>query len=238
MSPLQSTEFGLDVFRAGPPPSLGEVVARRWGGRYALDPFGLDPQLCDLVAPIGRRLVPVTVVDAHRVPAGGAAVLVYNRGLGIGEPAALATGVQQETGRRVRFVAGLELGPLTSLVRRFGAVGRHPTDLAGLLRAGHLAAVPLSPTWLKTEAGRPPLDLCAAMLGYPVFPVAVVPVCRFGVPTPRFEVRVGERVVVDGSYPPGDPLGAAELGDASRDAVQAMLAGRAAPTAGAAPRSS
>lgn len=229
MTPLDSTQFGLDPYRCGPRPAVLDAIRRRCEGRYALDPFGLDPHLCDLVAPIGRIAVPVTVEGAQHVPATGAAVLVYNRGLGIGEPAALATGVQEATGRRLRFVAGLELGLFTPLARRFGAVGRHPADLAGLLRTGHLVAVPLSHTWLRTEAGRPPLDLCVAMLGSPVLPAAVTPVRVLGVPVPRWKVTVGSQVAVDGTYPVGDPLGAAELGDATRDAVAALLSGEEPP---------
>jgi hypothetical protein len=218
-------QYGLDTHRFGPAPSPLDVVRRRVDGRYPRDPFGLDPQLCDIAAPLVTPFVRTHVDGGERIPREGPAVLVANRGVGLGEPLALTVAVQQLTGRRLRFVTGPDLGMLTALSRRLGAVSAHPADLSALLHAGHLVAVPLAPTWLRAEAGRPPLPLCAAMLGFTVYPVAVTPGGPFGLALRPWSIRVGAHIALDGSYPVRDPLGAAELGDAARDAVQAMLTG-------------
>ena len=41
-----------------------------------------------------------------------------------------------------------------------------------LLRAGHLATLPLGVTWRRTGGGVPPTELLVAALGYPVIPGA------------------------------------------------------------------
>jgi hypothetical protein len=63
------------------------------------------------------------------------------------------------------------------------------------------------------------------MMGFPVHPVAVVPAGPFGTALRGWRVRFGRPIRLDGSYPMGDPLGAAELAEAVRDAVAAMLRG-------------
>ena len=45
-----------------------DALRRRLGGRYPIDPFGLDPQLCDAGAPIVEALVRVRVEGADRRP--------------------------------------------------------------------------------------------------------------------------------------------------------------------------
>lgn len=225
MSPLRSVDFGIDSDRIGDPEPLIRSLRRRLGGRYPVDPFGFDPMLADLVTPLMRALVRVEIEGAERIPATGPAVLVANRGLGVGEPAALGVAVGRSVGRRLRVVGASGVPFLGGLVRRLGSVHASPEDLAACLRAGHLVAVPLAPTWLRTGAGSPPLDLCAAMMGFTVFPVAVTPGGPLGAPILPWRVRVGPHIALDDSYPQGDPLGAAELGDALRRAVDGMLAG-------------
>jgi hypothetical protein len=111
---------------------------------------------------------------------------------------------------------------LSGAARRFGAISATRADLSTALHAGHLVAVPLSPTWLRTGAGTPPLELVQAMMEFPVVPVAVRAAGPFGTPL-AWQVRVGEHVDVDRSYAPGDPLGAAELGETVRGAVASLL---------------
>jgi hypothetical protein len=223
VSPLHSRDFGLDADAASRPEPWLAALRRRVGGRYPVDPFGLDPQLCDLLAPLFDATVRVRVEGAEQV-APGAASLVANRGLGVGEPAALAVAVRQALGRRLRVVGAPPVPLLGELSRRLGAVAATPEDLAAALRAGHLVAVPLAPTWLRTGAGAPPLALTQAMMGLPVHPVAIQPSGPLGAPT-TWRVRIAPPIRLDGSYPVGDPLGAAELADAVRHAVAWMLAG-------------
>jgi 1-acyl-sn-glycerol-3-phosphate acyltransferase len=224
MSPLHSADYGLDPDRVSAPEPLPQAVRRRVGGRYPVDPFGLDPQLCDLSAPVVAAAVRVEVHGGEHLPSSGGAVLVANRGFGIVEPAALAVAVRRATGRRLRVVGAPALPFVGAALRRLGAVGATPRDVSAVLRAGHLVAVPLAPTWLRTGAGTPPLPLMAAMTRGPVIPVAVLPGGPFGLALRPWKVRVGPRVELDEPFPPGDPLGGARLAEAVRDAVRSLLA--------------
>jgi hypothetical protein len=64
-----------------------------------------------------------------------------------------------------------------------------------------------------------------AVMGSTVFPVAVSPGGPLGTAFAPWRVRIGAHIALDGSYAAGDPLGAAELGEAARAAVDALLAG-------------
>ncbi|HEX5615883.1 MAG TPA: hypothetical protein VFZ83_12085, partial [Acidimicrobiia bacterium] len=206
--------------------ALAAALRRRFGGRYPTDPFGLDPHLCDLLAPAFDAVVRVDVRGAEHLRDGGG-VLVANRGLGIAEPAALGVAVRRSLGRRIRVVGAPSVPLLGDASRRLGAIAGTPDDLAAALRAGHLVAVPLAPTWLRTGAGEPPLELVQAMMGFPVHPVAVTPAGPFGTALAGWRVRFGHAIRLDGSYPVGDPLGAAELAETVRVAVAALLRGDA-----------
>jgi hypothetical protein len=220
----RTRDFGLDVERTGPAESMFKATQRRVTGRYPVDPFGLDPQVCDLVAPAVGRFVRVHVEHPDRLPAKGAAAIVSNRGLGFGEPAALAVAVRDVVQRRLRIVGAPSLPFASGMVRRLGAISATAEDLGTALRAGHLVAVPLSPTWLRTGAGTPPLELVQTMMSFPVVPVAVRAAGPLGTPL-AWHVHVGAPVSLDRTYAPGDPLGAAELGETVRAAVSRMLAG-------------
>jgi hypothetical protein len=221
---VTASDYGLDADVVGPGEAIPTAIRRRLSGRYPIDPFGLDPQVCDLVAPAFTSVVRVRVDHAARIPARGPAVLVSNRGLGVGEPAALAVAVREVARRRLRVVGAPGFSFVSGVARRLGAISATRADIAAALVAGHLVAVPLSPTWLRTGAGTPPLELMQAMMGFPVIPVAVRAVGPFGIPL-AWQVRVGTHIELDDSYARGDPLGAAELGEAVRLAVRRLLAG-------------
>ncbi len=222
MSLSPGAEFGLHADRVTPRTTLLAVARRRWSGRYLVDPFGFDPQLADLAVPLVTRAVRVDITGAEELPARGPAVLVANRGLGFAEPTAVSVAVRRALGRRARVV-GLPGVPIADgLARRFGAISATPEDLRAALRLGHVVVVPLAPTWLRTGAGMSPLPLMQAMLGSPVFPVAVRAAGRFGTPT-RWLVQIAPAVHVDASYDSDDPLAGAELGEAVRRGVDALL---------------
>jgi len=216
-------DHGIDADRAQPPGSLLAVARRRLTGRFPIDPFGADPQLMDLFAPLVHAAVRVRVEHGERLPSVGGALVVANRGLGLLEPAALAVAVREVTGRRVRVVGAPEPPMAGPLMRKLGALGGRPEDVAAVLRAGHLAAAPLAPTWLRPSAGEPPRALLAAILGFPVIPVAVLPGGPVGLPLRPWRVIVGEVVETETDAVPGDALVAAELSERVRDAVGRLL---------------
>lgn len=232
MSPLQSLDYGLDPDRVTHADSPLAAARRRLGGRYPIDPFGFDPHLSDLLVPVVTAVVRVDVGGGEHVPAHGPATLVSNRGFGVAEPAAVTVAVRRATGRRLRVVGASPLPFLSGFTRRLGAVSASPRDLAGVLRAGHLVAVPLAPTWLRTGAGTPPLPLMQAMTRAPVVPVAVTPGGPLGTAIRPWRVRFGEPVVPDPGDEPGDPLAAARLAEAVRDAVADLLGRERRPPAG------
>ncbi|MGQ0804441.1 MAG: hypothetical protein ACT4PI_11345 [Actinomycetota bacterium] len=217
-------DHGIDADRVHAPESLLAITRRRLSGRYPIDPFGADPQLMDLLAAPVRGAVRVRVEHGERLPEVGGALLVANRGLGLLEPAALAIAVREVTGRRVRIIGAPDLPVLGPVVRKLGALGGRPDDVAALLRAGHLAAAPLAPTWLRPGAGEPPRALLAAILGFPVIPVAVLPGGPVGLPLRAWRVIVGEMVETETDAVPGDALVAAELAERVRDSVRWLLA--------------
>lgn len=212
--------FGVELDRAQEVAPL-DVLRRRFDGRYAIDPFGADPQLQDLVAPVFSRITPVRVEGAARIPAEGPALLVSNRGTGLLEPTALTAAVRQEVGRRLRIVGTPELPVIADLLRKFGSIGGYGGDLGAALRAGHLTALPLGLHWLRNGGGVPPTDVLVAALGYPVIPVSVRPSGPFGLAFTGWRVLVGEPILV-GAIGDRDPLSAAELAEAVRHAVHAL----------------
>jgi 1-acyl-sn-glycerol-3-phosphate acyltransferase len=215
--------YGIDPDRTQPAEAPVEAIRRRLDGRYPVDPFGGDPMLQDLVAPWFAPFVRLEVEGAEHLPRRGPALLVANRGLGVAEPTVLATAVRRAIGRRVRVVGAPELPLLGDLVRKLGGIMSYPEDLAALLRAGHVAALPLGPTWFRNGAGTPPIRLLVAALGYPVIPVAIKPGGPLHLALRPWRVVVGaplEDLAVQGS---GDPLAAAELAEAARDGVQRLL---------------
>jgi len=216
--------YGTDDDRVGPADPL-RFLRRRFDGHYPIDPFGGDPQLQDLLAPIGRLTLPVRVEGPGRLPEIGPALLVVNRGLGLAEPVALHQAVRREVGRRLRVVGIPDLPLVGDGLRKLGSVAQYPEDLGAVLRAGHLAALPLAHTWLRQGAGTPPVRMLVAALGFPVYPVAMVPVGPFGFPVAGWRVRIGAPIRLDVERGSGDPLAAAELAEAARLAVDDLLAG-------------
>ena len=214
---------GLDVDRVTSPASLLEVARRRFDGRFPIDAFGADPQVQDLIAPLMSGVIRVDVRGREYLPRSGAALLVANRGLGLAEPAVLAVAVRRTVHRRLRVVGAPELPVIGDLARKLGAIGFRDDDVAVALRAGHLVAAPLAPTWWRRGAGEPPRELLAVALGYQVLPTAVAPGGPLGLPVRAWKVRIGPPVEIPTMATRGDPLAAAELAERARDAVGTLL---------------
>ncbi len=223
MSVLYDDAFGLESDRVHEAPSLVTLVQRRWSGRFALDPFGLDPQLSDAFAPVLGKAVRVDVDGGEHIPRVGPAVLMMNRGFGVIEPTALSIAVVRETGRRPRVTGAPRVAFLGAALRRFGAISSTADDIHAALASGHLVIVPMGATWLRGRAGTPPLELLQSIMEFAVVPIAVRPGGPFGTAIAPWRVRVGAPVQLDPPVPAGDPLGAAELGEAVRRAVDNLL---------------
>jgi hypothetical protein len=214
--------YGVDADRVIGGDSPLQALRRRVDGRYAVDELGADPHLMDTLAPLGK-VVRVGVEHAENLPRSGAALLISNRGLGIAEPLVLAIGVRRAIRRRLRVIGAPDVPMLGPVLNKLGAIGSRPDDVAALLRAGHMAAAPLAPTWLRSGAGEPPHALIMATLGFPLIPVAVVRGGPLGLPIRAWRVIVGEPLLPPPDTEPDDQLAAAELAEGARDAVRALL---------------
>jgi hypothetical protein len=199
--------------------SILTVVADRLTGRYEVDEYGEDRQLIDLLDPVVRQVLHVVVDGARFLPATGPAVLVANRRVGMLEPFVLGQGVRQATGRQPRFLGIPDVAPLGPILRRLGGAVNRPDELGGLLRAGHLATLPLGSAWrrpLRAGALAPESLAPALELDVPVIPVAMVG----GELSGRWQVTIGAPVARPASR---GPLALAELADEARAGVQALL---------------
>ena len=194
-------------------------LRRRIQGSYDVDEWGLDPELVATTDPlVSLRWDAEVTVDGH-LPAAGAAVLVFNRRIGISEPWVLARGIRRATGRFVRTVGVPDFAPIGPLLRRFGAVMDRPDEIEGLLRASQLVGLPLSRRLTNEEqAGSLDLDRMEIVLaaGVPVVPVALV----------GREIGRHWRVVVGQPIPTATqrgPVSAADLAERTTAAVQELL---------------
>ena len=217
--------YGIDADRvlALDPPFA--ALSRRVDGRYAVDEFGGDPHLQDMVLPFVLAGFRIEVDHGERIPRRGPALLVANRSFAVGsfEPPVLVATVRRIARRRLR-VFGIPEVPIVGVwLHKLGSIGRRPHDVAALLRSGHLAAAPLAPTWLRSTPGDPPRGLLAATLGFPVVPVAVRPGGPLGLPVRAWRVAVGEPILPPDGTRPGDQLGAAELSEQVRAGIRDLL---------------
>ena len=105
-------------------------LRRRLDGTNETDPWGLDHDLFDLVAPwLARLPVAERVPD---VPADGPALVCTRHRL------RTAIGLLRATGRPVRVLGIPDVEPVATLLRRLGGAVAHPAEAEALLRAGHL----------------------------------------------------------------------------------------------------
>ena len=195
------------------------VVGDRLRGRFELDPWGGDPQLVEAIDPVVGLVWRVAAAGTEHVPAEGPVVLVTNRRVGVAEPFVVGRAVRKACGRRVRFLGVPDVAVVGPALRRVGGAIHHPDELAALLRAAHVVALPLGHTWRKPlRAGS--LDagslVPALELGAVVLPVAVIG----GEISGRWRVVVGAPIEHPATR---TPLGLAQMADATRAGVQALL---------------
>jgi hypothetical protein len=135
----------------------------------------------------------------------------------------LTAAVHQRTRRRLRIVAVPDLPLVSPLTHKLGGIGSRAADIAAVLRAGHLTAAPLAPSWWGVRAKEVPRELLAATMGFPVFPVAIRPGGPLGLWLRPWIVSVGDPLAPPAGTSLGDPLVAAELSEAVHDAIASML---------------
>jgi 1-acyl-sn-glycerol-3-phosphate acyltransferase len=222
-NPAVLPNYGIDADRVLALDNPLDALRRRFDGRYAVDEFGGDPHLTDVLTSLATS-VRVRVEHGENIPRTGPALLVANRGVGVIEPVVLALAVRRAAGRRLRVIGAPELPVVGPAFRKVGAIGYRPDDVAALLRAGHLAAAPLSLSWLRGGVGEPPRALLAATLGFPVIPVAIRPGGPLGLPLRPWRVSIGEPLLPPSGTEVDDPLAAAEISESVRDAVHELVA--------------
>jgi len=220
--------YGIDADRVLAMDRPIAWLRRRLDGRFAVDEFGGDPHLMDLLAPLPAAAIRVEVEHAERVPRTGAALLVCNRGFGLAEPLVLGFAIRRACARRLRVVGAPEVPILGPFTQKLGAIGYRPDDVAAMLRAGHLVGAPLGMTWMRSGAGEPPWTLLASTLGSPVVPIAIRPGGPFGLPlgiwpAPPWRVVVGEALLPPAGTRAHDQLAAAELAEQVVAAVAELL---------------
>jgi len=216
--------YGIDADRLTSGDSLVDALQRRFDGRYAVDEFGGDPHLQDLLLnPVVNR-IRVEVRSGDRLPRLGPALLVANRSLGLAEPFVLTAAVHQRTRRRLRIAGSPDLPLVGAFTHKLGGIGSRAADVAAVLRAGHLTAAPLAPSWWGVGVGEVPRELLAATMGFPVFPVAIRPGGPMGLWLRPWVVLVGEPLSPPAGTSLGDPLVAAELSEAVQQSITSMLA--------------
>lgn len=214
--------MSVDAVRRGiPGATLVGQLGRRARGSFAVDEWGLDPDLVSVADPMLALRWDITVDGAERLPQVGGAVLVFNRRFGLSEPWVVARGIRQATGRFVRTVGVPDVAPIGPLLRRFGGVVDRTDEIAGLLRAGQLVGLPTARgVRSREQVGRLEVERLEAALatGCPVVPVALV-----GREVGRsWRIVVGDPVPFD---PEGGPLAAVELAEATRRSAQDLLDG-------------
>lgn len=200
-------------------PEIATILERRWQGTHPIDEWGLDPDLVDLASRVFAARWQISVDGAERLPVTGAAMAVFNRRIGVSEMFVCSRGLRDVTGRFIRPVGAPDVGLVGPALRRFGVVQSNAEEVAGLLRAGELVAVPLERELRhRHHAGRAPLDhlTAAVMTGVPLVPVAVVG-RELG---RRWRLLVGEPIPTPRR---AGPLTVAELADAVRRAIQDLL---------------
>ncbi|MCB0970839.1 MAG: hypothetical protein KDA97_04885 [Acidimicrobiales bacterium] len=212
--------MNVDALRRGIPGAGAAVaVQRRLRGAYAIDEWGLDPELVALADPVIGLRWDIAVEGAASLPAVGGAVLVFNRRFGASEPWVLARGIRRACGRFVRTVGVPDVAPVGPVLRRFGGVLDRTDEIAGLLRAGQLVGLPMTRALRSREAvGSLDAERLEAAIetGAPVVPVALV-----GRELGRsWRIVVGSPLVPNAS---GGPLAAAELAEDTARATQVLL---------------
>jgi len=140
----------------------------------AVDEWGRDAQLIDLLTPLARLRWDVAVGGTHHLPKREGALLVTNSRRWSLSAIYAAWALSREVGRPVRFGGRPDVAPIGPLLQRLGGLLNDPDEIRAALAAGELVVVSCHSTDDPRHAGvvDPALIGTAVITGTPVFPVA------------------------------------------------------------------
>lgn len=117
---------------------LATIVGRRVRGTFTVDPWGLDRDLIDLVAPLASWRWSLSVEGEDAIASGPALLVAPRRLRAPTEPVVVAAAVLRAVDRPLRILGVPDVAPIGPVLRRFGGVVDHPAEAAALLRDGQL----------------------------------------------------------------------------------------------------
>jgi 1-acyl-sn-glycerol-3-phosphate acyltransferase len=198
------------------------VVIRLPRTRYepdAVDEWGRDAQLIELLAPALRLRWDVAVGGTQHLPKRGGALLVTNSRSFSLSTIYTALALSRAIGRPVRFGGRPDIAPIGPIMQRLGGLLNKPEEIRTALRDGELVVVSGKGTRNPRHAGAvdPALIGTAVTTGTPVFPVASMssPIGRAA------RVEVGAHVRLTKKH--RGPLAELELAEATQRHIQRIL---------------
>lgn len=168
------------------------LVRRRISGDYAIDEFGLDPQIHELVLatmrPLAHGWFRMEVRGAENIPAEGGALVVANHSGTIPLDAGMTgLALHDHAGRDLRLLGAdlvFALPFVGEMARKTGATLACTEDAERLLAGGHIAGVwpegfkgigkPYTERYKLQRFGRGGFVAAAMRAGVPIVPVSIV----------------------------------------------------------------
>jgi hypothetical protein len=197
----------------------------------AVDEWGRDAQLIDLLTPLAKLRWDVVVGGVHHLPKRGGALLVTNARRWSLSAIYAAWALSPALGRPVRFAGRPDIAPIGPLLQRLGGLLADPDEIRAALGAGELVVVSGRSTSDPRHAGTidPALVGAAVISGTPVFPLASI--SSFLGRAAR--VEVGAQIRPDRKR--RGPLAELELAEVLQRHLQRMLDGFGGWQTGVAP---
>lgn len=206
-------------------------LPRSWYPADAVDEWGRDAHLIELLTPAATMRWDVTVGGTQHLPKRLGALLVTNSRHFSLNTIYSAWALSQAIGRPVRFGGRPDIAPIGSLLQRIGGLLNQPEEIAGALRAGELVVVSAKGTRDPRHAGPvdPGLIGAAIASGTGVYPVA-----SMSTPFGR-AARVEIGPAVRARRKRRGPLAEVELAELTQLSIQRLIVGLGGVHTGVAP---
>ncbi|HSB86583.1 MAG TPA: hypothetical protein VLD86_09745 [Ilumatobacteraceae bacterium] len=197
----------------------------------AVDEWGRDAQLIDLLTPLAKLRWDVSVGGTHHLPRRDGALLVTNSRRWSLSAIYAAWALSRAIDRPVRFGGRPDFAPVGPLLQRLGGLLNHPDEIRSALGAGELVVVSCHGTADPRHAGPVQAALIgtAVVTASPVFPVASMS----SLIGRAARVEVGPQVRP--THKRRGPLAELELADTVQRHLQRMLDGFGGLRTGVAP---